>query len=672
MNKKNASSKLTKKKSLKEHMNFDTAKEILTYSGYKFQPEDNGLLYKFLDNVYKYGLKDEMGEVTLLNDLTDDELRSEFENFKYETEDNEDAFYDSNDDLDGDNVINDNFDDEIGQLDEMITSEKNLKFPGRHSIKEEDDEFINDDDLSILEDSDESSLNECDVDYYDQGFSHENGDDELHESIKNKNKFINEDRFLLQDVDDVEDDMLDENEDEEEDIDIETPYDSEEIEKKHVDDDIDSDDEVREGPNTYEKVNDDVKSLFSLDDLKGLVKSIMGELNDNPENLGNATTSISDETIPTIDTLSDDAGEISDDTEGDFPNILDTEFDENGKNISQLETDENTESYLNTINGNPEHAGVEGNVAVGQNTLMSGSDEVDDILYDNELGEDVIDEDLEIIEPIDPIYEDSDEELDETESNEIKTDEFSLPDNKKIKIMISGWLITEGEVKYLNKIIKENKGRLRALKSSNKDLLYLLVEANKKFYTIKYNDKSNYETVTPWTCKDRKYLSLKEAVRDLKNVDDRSKKKVISKEKQFFNKLVEKDGLYKREMNNIKKADIFEDFRNETNYVPSWNVKSAGSLNLKNGLNEVFSKVTQHTPDVKNTLFQTKEGQYFLIKGNIAENSKLGTKRHLIDFDGKRDYGVGKVMGLYENSMKGLGKIMEKINRTSITLLTLR
>lgn len=692
MTNKQKSNSTPKRKVLKESMDFRTAKEILIFSGYHFAPGDDSILYKFLDHMYKYGVGNP-DEPKVLDDLSDDEFRKEFENFKYEYEGNEDSFdeFDSDEEelnemttdvkhvkFPGRHSIKEEDEETDVELNEMTTDEEKVVYPGRHSIKEEEDELeegtraerkaATGSYMKIYEDEDEEEQMDILDDCYDHineeedGLSHEVGEDMIHES------YLNEEKFLLQDVDDMNDDEdemnineKEENDEEGEDVDIETPYSEQDIQDSdHMDDDIDIDSEVREGPNMYSKVEGASTSndSFSLQDLKSIVKSIMGEMNQNPDNYGNASESLID--ITPDNSIEFESVDDFEDEDTGTPNILDTEFRENDENISNIQEDED-ESYLDKINGVPEHVGVDGNVARGEKGLMQSSDEIEEEDYDP---------DLEIVEPVDAGYEDSDEELNDDDLNEVENGDFSVPGNKKIKVIIQGWMITEGEIKYLHKVIKENGGLLRAVKSNNKKILYVLVEANKKFHTIRYDDRSQYETVTPWTIKNKKFLSLKEAIRAIKS-NSLYKKKISDKEK-YFRKLVQKDNLMERRMSDVEDASIFEDFRNKTNYVPSWNMKSVGMLNLKNGLNEHFSKITQHTPEIKNTLFQTKDGNYYVIKGNISEASKVGTKRHLCDFENKKDYGVGKIVGIYENSMQGLGRIMEKIKRTSVTLLVWR
>ena len=62
-------------------------------------------------------------------------------------------------------------------------------------------------------------------------------------------------------------------------------------------------------------------------------------------------------------------------------------------------------------------------------------------------------------------------------------------------------------------------------------------------------------------------------------------------------------------------------------------------------------------------------GGYYLIKGNLKERSKIGTKKELVYLKENKNYGIAQVVGIYENNASGLGKIMYKIKRTSVPLL---
>lgn len=340
-------------------------------------------------------------------------------------------------------------------------------------------------------------------------------------------------------------------------------------------------------------------------------------------------------------------------------NVLETEFPENQAKLDIVENKiETEESYLDILNGGgspntpvPQQAGEE--FDIWENPAIESSDETEvieeaDVLNQNE-------------------YEDGDDELIDTPSAPVQNGMFNSG-GQKIKIQITGWLttITEPEVASLVESVRKNKGKLRKLESNNNKELFLYIESNSKIYKIKYEDKSKAQSSRPWSIKTHKFASLNEAVTAI------TKKTIVSDSNRIFKSLVsDNKDLVSRGTTNLKESNIFEDFRNDKNsinYVAGWNVKPVGALDLKRGLNEVYSNITQHTKD-KNTLFKTKEGNYYLIKGNLGEASIKGTKRQIVDLENKRDYGVGQVIGLYENTFKGMGQIMYKIKRTSIPLL---
>lgn len=191
--------------------------------------------------------------------------------------------------------------------------------------------------------------------------------------------------------------------------------------------------------------------------------------------------------------------------------------------------------------------------------------------------------------------------------------------------------------------------------------LNIFAECEDKIYKIHYEDIPASRNKMPFSIKDNKFQNLPEAFDKIKLIHSKKNKEISN-----FKKFVTED-VIKREAKSPKSADIFDDFKKAKN-INGWNVKSLGTLSLKTGINEVLSNITTNNKD-KNTLVKTNEGQYFLIKGSLNERSKVGTKSQLVDMGNKREYGTAEVVGVYQNDLKGLGKIMEKIQRTNIPLL---
>lgn len=233
-----------------------------------------------------------------------------------------------------------------------------------------------------------------------------------------------------------------------------------------------------------------------------------------------------------------------------------------------------------------------------------------------------------------------------------------------VQIILTGVMITPKEVAYVAESAKKNGMKLKAVKGAGK-VVNFIVEANNKTYTIKYEDLPKSKTKTPFSIKNYTFQTLDEAFDGI----NLSKTKAL-KEASNFKSLVGKD-VASRSITDIKEANILSEFAGKVSkdYIPGWNMKGVGSINLKTGLNETYSNITEHSEE-KNTLVKTKDGQFFLIKGNLKERSEVGTKRQLVDLDNKRDFGVGTVVGIYENSIKGLGQVMFKTKRTTLPLLT--
>lgn len=488
--------------------------------------------------------------------------------------------------------------------------------------------------------------------------------------IKKGSKQLKEDNFekkyLLHDDD--EEDQTEDN------LDIETPVNN----LIHLDDE-DVDLATPETANALPpaEVSNQPSSNLTVQDIENIVKQLLS---------GQTTATDKPSGVP--DSLaSGEASTVNQNVDCNI-DVLESEFPENHSKINVIENKiENNESYLDILNGDifgegeeiedeitelPVQVGVGTNIPSDANGNVSdGISEFDIYEPEEEDEEHLIQEspndEFDIIEPSD--YEDGDLDLTEPEVEPeiVPTNSTFTAAGQPIRIEITGWLITKPEVTQLAEAVKKNKAKLRKLQSNNDKELFLVIECNNKFYKLRYEDRSKVEVSRPWSIKDKKFATINEALSLV-----RSKQLVNNKEKAFRDLIANDKDLSSRTLSNLKESNIFEDFRNDKNsinYVAGWNVKPVGSLDLKKGLNEVFSNITEHNPKSKNTLFKTKEGKYYLLKGNLGEASQKGEKRQLVDLEGKKEFGVGQVIGLYENTEKGLGQIMYKIQRTSIPLL---
>lgn len=246
----------------------------------------------------------------------------------------------------------------------------------------------------------------------------------------------------------------------------------------------------------------------------------------------------------------------------------------------------------------------------------------------------------------------------EPQGNAITVDKSMNIGGQKVKLILTGVMITESELKYIGETVKNAGNSLKKIEGQG-NKLNIIVEAEEKQYTINYIDQPRNKTKTPFSIKSHQFTSLEEAL-------DRINYKRGQKESEVFNKIID-ESILLREFANTRDADIFNDFK-EVKIASNWAVRNVGALNLKNGLNEVFSKITQ-TGTEPNTLVKDQNNNFYLIKGNLKERSKVGTKKELVEYKQNKSLGVVEVVGLFENDEKGLGKVMYKIQRTSIPLL---
>lgn len=231
-----------------------------------------------------------------------------------------------------------------------------------------------------------------------------------------------------------------------------------------------------------------------------------------------------------------------------------------------------------------------------------------------------------------------------------------------IQIVLSGVMLTMQDVSSIVEGVSNKGLKVSRIESHKRDELNIIIESNGRKYSIQYKDVPAARNQLPFSIKHERFNSLSEACNRIRFV---SKQRLT--EKDNFTKFNDKD-LLQRKMNDPKDSTILTEVKSNENFVSAWNVKSVGSVNLKSGLNEVFSNLIGHSKE-KNTLIKTRDGQFYLIKGNLKERSEIGTTKELVDAKGKKSYGVGRVIGVYENSVKGLGRIMYHTKRTSLPLL---
>lgn len=229
---------------------------------------------------------------------------------------------------------------------------------------------------------------------------------------------------------------------------------------------------------------------------------------------------------------------------------------------------------------------------------------------------------------------------------------------QQVHIVLTGVMITMPEMKYIGESVRAAGNRLKEINGKGNQLK-IVVEANKRQYTIDYVDQPTNKTKTPFSIKNVRFTSLQEALNRINNNNTK-------KEKEVFKHLMS-DEYANRGTSNLIESDIFKGFEQVAD-ISTWTVKNVGILNLKTGLNETFSRITQ-TGDEPNTLVVDGKGQHILIKGNLKERSKIGTRKELVDLREKKSYGNVEVVGIYENTAAGLGDLMYDIKRTSIPLL---
>ena len=365
--------------------------------------------------------------------------------------------------------------------------------------------------------------------------------------------------------------------------------------------------------------------------------------------------------------------------EGNFTgNILDTEFEANADNLSYIESKIDAGSYMASIDPNYSNnmeTEEEMDMPISDESYSEG-DEEELLEYENSemehfgsatgsLKEEEGDEFEAVGEDEDDEEEDMGvEAVDTEEETPITTNGTANVNGQAVQIILTGVMISPQEVSFVQESAAKAGMKLKAVKGAGKIVNFIVENAGKQ-YTIQYEDLPKHKSKTPFSIKKYSFTTLDEAL----NIITLKKSKAL-KEAKNFKTFMTKD-ISHRSFSNITESNILKEFEGKISkdYIAGWNVKSVGSINLKSGINETYSNITEHS-NQQNTLVKTKDGQFYLLKGNLKERSELGTVRQLVDIKGDKDYGTATVIGLYENSTKGLGQIMFKVKRTSLPLLT--
>ena len=683
------------KTKIKESMEFYSVKETLLLEGYQFSKKDNDVLFKFLNEAIKQKVD--------FNELTPTELLREYEEFKE----------DFNSSL----------------INSEVPKKKTI---GNAPSLNKGKELLFDEELNTSEAWDaghECAMQGCGpeenpYDEFDQAGEFEQWNqgyqawaaaqeepevmDYMQEAKEEKKKYGKHRRLIESLENDFEDEDADDLETEEE---VDTEVTDEDID----DDDIDvetsesdlakingSEEEIEEVPEeSEEEVNSDIDSnLLDIETLKSIVAEILaGNPQTAPQATGGAPAA-GPTTSAITDPLASDTSVIEQSVVPQGPNVTNSEFQEIQGNISNLQNKiDNDPSYIEVLEGNP---GTEEEIQLNEDQYEdddyeTANEDSYEIVNDKDLDfvkenggqtPDFDDDGLATVTDFEEPVEDE-EALEDVTSFEndsvpvanidgnvpgvIGADATPLPQvgevdykGSPVKVVITGWLITEAETKFLAEAVSKSNAQLKKITSKDKDSMTLFVEKNSRLFKVDYNDRPKVETLEAWSIGKTKFTSLKEAIKFGAN-----NKETVSQKDRFFKKLVteNKDVLNRNISNSYRDTDIFENFDEaKSKYKKTLSVKRTGQVNLKTGINEVFSNITQIAPSIQNTLVKVGEN-YMLIKGNLKEGIKVNDVALLIDINSKNYLGECKVVGLFDNSPKGLQKISEITKKSQLPLL---
>lgn len=478
--------------------------------------------------------------------------------------------------------------------------------------------------------------------------------------------------------------------------------------------------------NSLETKGMSAPNVVSLDDLEKMLNKILGRSTSQqtPEQYPNGEAKEVKETVPALgqgpqpnilDTEFDDSELNGDEAmlktvygqnDGE---ILDKEFDVNKDKIGVVKSKIGEPSYNASLGGEPTDGKLQGNVVdiegsfddagseydamsdrsdgygtdeyllddsdFERNAVLSGG--VDSYMNADETG-DVFEEDgepdvlpsmsggpeLPDSHPLDGVLDRGSESVPadlSSTSPGIEVNKTVQCAGIPVQIVLTGVMLTMSEATSIVEGVKKSGLKVKKIESAKSTELNIIVEAYGKKYKIHYEDVAKGRNKIPFSIKHEKFQSLSEACERINEVNKKD-----LKEKKNFGLFNDKD-ILSRQITNTKDTTLLKEFENIT-YVSSWNVKAMGSVNLKTGLNEAYANIITHSKEA-NTLIKTNNGQFYLMKGNLKERSKVGLKKELVDLEGKKSYGIGTIVGIYENSAKGLGQVMYKTKRTSLPLL---
>lgn len=349
-----------------------------------------------------------------------------------------------------------------------------------------------------------------------------------------------------------------------------------------------------------------------------------GTYNDNGEELNSLSTA--DRFLSGITNSDDNEEDIYSDDSKEFL------VDEDEVQLQEDSFDgEDDEDYDFETMGHPDIQRISGNMD------FSVEDEDEDLFYNSS---------------------DFEPEIEKPEAPLITKNEPMNLGGQMVQIVLTGVMITPVEMNYIAETINKTGAKLTKLQGKGNQLK-MFVEANNNKYEIDYIDLPKYKAPVPFSIDNKKYGTLEEAL-------ERINFNRFEKETDVFKQIMT-ENISNREINNWKAADIFDNFKKDMNYNSAWPVMSVGMVNLKTGLNEAYSNITKHGKEM-NTLVKNETNTYFLIKGNLKEMSKIGTKREMLDVRNKKNLGIITVVGIYENDAAGLGEIMYEAKKTNLPL----
>lgn len=217
----------------------------------------------------------------------------------------------------------------------------------------------------------------------------------------------------------------------------------------------------------------------------------------------------------------------------------------------------------------------------------------------------------------------------------------------KVRLILTGVLITEAEIKHIVDECRRNNLTVKQIRGKEDSVLVGMINESKE-KVIMTIDSEKIKV------KNYKFGRLNEALKFASKNQD-------NLEKQNFSKIYDATK---------KEKSLFHETEKIIKQEQTWQVYNFGEVNLKNGFNPKVYNLNEQK-NLVNTLVKDSENNYYLINGTLNNRSADGARAMIYENKktGSKFLGNFEVVGTYSNDLKGYGEVMQECLKTSVGLL---